>query len=248
MPSSKTPTPVGLLHSDTRLEALEARADGFDGSIQGLQAQDQVHSDTLSVHAGLLSEHSGAIISLEATDVEHQAQLDSQASGIASLGTAVGIAQQTADGAQAAATAAQGTADSAVASADAAQASADAAQASADAAQASADGVAAELAGFDPALKDLSAAQITQLSNIDDTEISVQQWEYLGTLDQDLSRSSEVLFQSVEAERLILPDENSADPGPVVGAIRYNSAGFLEFYHEVGDVSFAWVAVGSYAP
>jgi len=44
-----------------------------------------------------------------------------------------------------------------------------------------------------------------------------------------------------------LPDEGAA-PAPVVGMIRYNSAGYLEFYHEVATDVFAWVPVNSYAP
>ncbi|MFP4542443.1 MAG: hypothetical protein ACLFR7_12520 [Opitutales bacterium] len=46
---------------------------------------------------------------------------------------------------------------------------------------------------------------------------------------------------------LSLPDEQSPAQ-PHVGMIRYNSAGYLEFYHEVSSGSFAWVPVNSYAP
>jgi predicted nucleic acid-binding Zn-ribbon protein len=44
-----------------------------------------------------------------------------------------------------------------------------------------------------------------------------------------------------------LPDEG-ASPSAAVGMIRYNSAGYLEFYHEVSTGVFAWVPVNSYAP
>jgi len=60
----------------------------------------------------------------------------------------------------------------------------------------------ADVDGFPDDLKNLTAGEITQLENINDTTISVGQWGYVGAMDQSLAQADSPTFNQVTVTTL----------------------------------------------
>ena len=81
-----------------------------------------------------------------------------------------------------------------------------------------------DLAGFPTALKNLTAAEINQLENINVTTISTTQWGYLGGFDQDLQQADSPAFAGVTINGNIIVTGNV--DGTDIAALKSDVDGF----------------------
>ncbi len=83
-----------------------------------------------------------------------------------------------------------------------------------------------DLDGFPDGLKVLTAAEITQLTNIDSSTISVAQWGYIGALNQGLSTTSSPTFNAatITNSGLTTLDITSTGSSVVASMTRFNQS------------------------
>lgn len=97
----------------------------------------------------------------------------------------------------------------------------------------------ADLNGFPDQLKFLDTAEIQQLENIGGETISNTQWSYLGGLDQAMTTTSDVVFDSVtvggvEMKRGVVGEDVVFQTTDTENRIRINKQGDFRFYNDAG--------------